>query len=118
MNLNDFFISRRLRNAWITFEGLEFYLRKGTRFIKGERKEVVDLANIQQQEKDTGKGYFSTALVCLEAMSLQANYKGIFVENILNAELEKILLNKEYDYVEGNYHHTCMYKEFNASVAQ
>lgn len=77
------FLNSDLRNAWCVKGPFKFYVRRGLRFLNGERLKVIDLATIDSSKPGSGKlGELFT-----ELEQAAKDYDGLFVENVLNRRL-------------------------------
>ena len=99
-------------NEWITHGPFELSIRVGPRFIEEEKRmKVIDLANFQiTNEKERGKGYFSSLLKLVNELGKKYDYDGIYVESILNPDLIAILNDKQFRVV-TQYDPPSMYRE-------
>lgn len=83
MKLDDFMHQTRVRNTYVSEDGwLSLYVRKGDRYICGQRRsDVLDLANFEATEK--GNGTFKKLIE-----RIQRDYPEytIYVENVLTAQ--------------------------------
>ncbi len=86
--LEDFLLSQR-PNGWIWDEeaSMTAYLRQGNRYIPALQKSVpiIDLANLDMDESERGKGKFSRFLRKLIA----ATDHSIYVENVMGGDPER-----------------------------
>lgn len=90
MSLTDVrnFLNSSSRNAWVQVETMSVYVRKGIHMVNGEFVVLFDIATVEQEEAERGKGKFRKFLISLEGLlSTEEAIKGIFVENVLNERL-------------------------------
>ena len=80
-------------NEWIKHGPFKLYIRVGERVVDEKRVKAIDLANFEiTDEKERGKGHFSTLLKLVNDLGKKYSYDGIYVESILNpgpAELQE-----------------------------
>ncbi len=98
-------------NEWIMHGPVKLYIRVGERVVDEKKVKAIDLANFEiVDEKERGKGHFSTLLKLVNDLGKKYSYDGIYVESILNPDLVTILDNKGYRTV-TRYDPPSMYKE-------
>lgn len=91
MNAQEFIKQRAQRNAWVKFAHMDVYLRHSPHMLNGERRQCVDLANLDiPEERFQSKGEFK-ALVLHVAQLLPDNHY-IYVENVLTPRFEQHFL--------------------------
>lgn len=80
-----FFLQGPTRNAWLKEEKYEYYVRKTRRILPPKRDGILrmtlDLANITGY--DRGKGRFTPFLERIEKQAFDANFKAVFIENVV-----------------------------------
>ena len=94
MNLNDFIQLTWPPNSWISENHITIYVRKSNRLIEGKMTECLDLATVEVDEDERGKGIFTTFLHRFEQEAKKLN-RVVFVENIMNPCLESYLVKKQ-----------------------
>ncbi len=82
------------RNKWLRFGPLEVYLRKSQ--IPFDIGPNLQIANVSVAEKSQRKGHFKRFLSEAEIYAKEANYKAVYVENIINPVLEAFLIKQGY----------------------
>lgn len=103
------FITSPMRNVWVTFTSskgytLESYVRKGPRFIDGQKYDkVLDRANtslkdeevvlrmMDQNEHMANTGAYKEFDQLMLSLAKQHEFDAVFIENILNPLLPKVL---------------------------
>lgn len=89
MTLQEFLANPR-RNAWVTFERTEVYVRTGRRGVAGTLKPALTVANINGPHELQRTGQFKR-LLQLIAQTLYDQYGPdhvLFLENVLNEHLD------------------------------
>lgn len=111
------FLTGSVTNVYVTFVSskgikLESYVRKGPRYIGGERfDKVLDLANtklkssrLQMKMHKAGVQMANTGAyrefdAHMVELAKQYGYDGIYVENVLNPDLHEVLIRYGYTLV-------------------
>ena len=101
------FLNKPSRNTWISEAGYDAYYRKSFRTNipgnDGSSQACLDLANIKAHTNHIGKKCFPIFLTALEKETKKAGYQVIFIENILNKQFGKHLVEKQgFAFVKGN----------------
>jgi N-acetylglutamate synthase-like GNAT family acetyltransferase len=77
------FLSVNTRNAWISKDGQNVYVRKSMRNLDGPPAMwVFDIANIETPPKKQGKGRFKQFLSDVENALQGTTYEAIYIENV------------------------------------
>ena len=90
------FVNGQKRNAWLSDEKIEVYVRKATRLIHGEYIKTFDIASVTAHPK--GHGHFTEFLSMVEKLGFP-----VYVESVLNRRLESFLVRKGYKELLGSY---------------
>lgn len=98
MNLNTFINSPNIRNAWIQEKDIQVYVRRSIRALESKMVPCFDIGSVEVNEESRGKGIFTAFLRRFEKYAKQAN-KAVFIESILNKDLEEFLIKNGYSYV-------------------
>ncbi len=103
------FITSSMRNVWVTFTSskgytLESYVRKGPRILNGQKYDkVLDRANtslrdeevvlkmMDQNEHMANTGAYKEFDQLMLSLAKQHKFDAVFVENVLNPLLPKVL---------------------------
>lgn len=86
------FLAGPEHNAWLKVETMKVYVRKAGHLIDGNVIDTLDIANVDQLEKQRGKGKFRQLVIDLTKLleskpDLRKQIKGIYVESVLNDRL-------------------------------
>jgi hypothetical protein len=85
------FIRSPQRNEWLEIGTMRVYVRKATHLIDKETAKTFDIASIEQDEDQRGKGEFRQLVVNLKKLlsddALRGQIEGIYIENLLNDRL-------------------------------
>ena len=104
MTLQEF-LESPLRNSYIYEEHIEVYVRKSKRFIEGETRDFLDIANVTVEEKYRNQGVFTEFL-----KRASKTGRNIFVESILNPALEHICEKQGFTKVSWSEYDVNLYK--------
>lgn len=89
----DEFLAGSENRKWLGWKSAQIYVRKSHRLLEGEMRSVLDVANLSIEPRDQGKGIFRDFIIHAELVN---PYWGVYVENLLNKELEAKLLQHGY----------------------
>lgn len=92
-------LSNPLPNTDLKYNGMSVYVRKRTRYIKGEFLMVLDIANIRIPEEMRGKLWFTNFLLIVQKIN---PWPITFIENVRNKRLAKSLSKKNWIKIEGD----------------
>jgi hypothetical protein len=99
------------RNEWLFFGPLEVYVRKST--IPAELGYNFQIATVGVKTDQQKKGIFTRFLEFVERYVAETNMAAVYVENVLNPNLETFLAKKGYDKFSrlgSQEYPPCMYK--------
>jgi len=90
------FLKSKARNEWLEVDTFSIYVRKGYHLIQGKIVHCFDVASIEADEGERGKGKFKLFMTELKSLlenhtDLRGNITMIFVENVLNSKLVESL---------------------------
>jgi hypothetical protein len=91
MNFKEFIQDESTNRSWINEEHICVYVRRSKRFIDGQLKDCLDLANVSVDEEERGKGIFSKFLIHFEKEAVNLN-RTVYLENVLEKRLQKHLM--------------------------
>jgi hypothetical protein len=89
------------QNVWLESAEISVYVRRSLRHLGDAKlRSCLYIENISQPDSERGKGYFRAFMI--EAERHPECYDFIYVENILNPELLKMLLKHGYSKVRSH----------------
>jgi len=81
--------------AWVKEGPIACYVRITARYVNGDMTHTIDLANIQVEERQQGKGHFTAWLAHVEALA-RKHHRTVYVELVHNARLQHFLERRGY----------------------
>lgn len=87
-------LSAVVRNEWIYQDPLKAYIRKSK--IPFDISPSLHIASVDVDRDYQRQGYFKNFLRDVEAYAKQNNFKSVYVENIINENLESFLIQQNY----------------------
>lgn len=95
-NMLKEFILSPTRNSWLEFDIGKVYVRKSIRFFENRQIKCLDLATVEFDEAERGKGYFKEVLDTFEKVAKEFKFDGVFVESVLNDNIISTLRRNGY----------------------
>jgi N-acetylglutamate synthase-like GNAT family acetyltransferase len=91
------------RNCWLNYPDFHVYVRKGYHRINQANpvSMTFDIANIDVEARQRGKGIFTDWLTLVERETKSAGLEAVYVENVLNPRLADFLTRRGYTKLEG-----------------
>lgn len=105
------FLNGNSYNAWLKVGTMKVYVRKSHHQINNKLMKTFDIANVEQSEKQRGKGKFRQLIIDLTSLlKKQSNLECIFIENLMNDQLSDSLPSMGFKLV-LNTNPKCFYME-------
>lgn len=98
MDVENFIADPAARNRWCLFVEMEVYLRKTPVFFNGEHVTAITIANMNSPVRLHRTGQFKRLVQLIRDTS---NVEYIFVENVLEYELENYLMKEGWTIIPG-----------------
>lgn len=81
------FMESTRRNTWLRCGHYALYVRKGMHLIEGRVQSCFDIASVNCDEDQMGKGHFKTLLKALTRLAKIHELEALLIECVLNDRL-------------------------------
>lgn len=98
MTLDEFLSNPKLRNAWVTWDHIDIYVRRSRHCVDGAMYDTFDLANMNSPEETRGKGSFWALVEHVKTRQMLP----LYVESLLNERLAESLRKR--GWIEVHHH--------------
>lgn len=85
------------RSQWISDGVMQVYVRTGPRYVKGEMRRGITIANVEVVAAEQRRGHFSRFLAQVEDHVRTHDLGFLFVEGVLNPALANHLTKRGYE---------------------
>lgn len=109
------FLESPLRNEWIGDDTIKVYVRKSRRNIEGQMIDCLDIATVEVEEEERGKGIFTDFLK--DAIALNS-FTCIFIENVQQDWFAQFFMRQGFKRDPRHMEDCCLYLIDNSSPAK
>ena len=81
MTLQEFIDNPKHRSAWVLYEDINLYVRRGLHVLDGQTVDCFDFANMEAEESTRGSGNL------WKAVELALSHRVVYFENVLSPKL-------------------------------